>query len=162
MIVRAAQPTDHEAIDALLEAAFDGRAEAELVTQLRADGDAEIELVADDAGQVIGHLLFSPVRAPVRALALAPLAVLQARQHQGAGSLLVQAGHERARDAGWEAIFVVGDPAYYGRFGYDPALAAVFDSPYSGPHFMARPLATGAMPGGGTIRHAPAFSALEE
>ena len=162
MIVREAQPTDYPAVDALLEQAFGGRAEAELVRQLRGDGDAEIELVVELAGQVAGHVLFSALQAPMRALALAPLAVAPRQQRQGIGTKLVRAGHELARMAGWHTIFVVGDPGYYARFGYDPALAAPFDSPYAGPHFMALRLDPEVRLDGGTVRYAPAFQALEE
>jgi len=104
--------------------------------------------------------LFSPMQAPVRALALAPLAVARDRHSQGIGSALIEAGHEIAREEGWDAIFVLGDPAYYGRFGYDLALAAGFESSYAGPHFMALSLA-GALPTRqGSLAYAPAFAAL--
>ena len=161
MIIRAANGSDYRTIRALLDAAFAGSVEADLVERLRADGDAAIELVAEDEGRVVGHILFSPVQAPLRALALAPLGVDPVRQRRGVGSALVASGHDRAREQGWDAIFVLGDPAYYTRFGYSLEAAAKFASPYSGPHFMALPLS--ALPEvGGDVRHARAFSALEE
>ena len=132
MIVRPAEAGDHAAIRAVLLAAFPGTDEADLVEQLRADGDAPIELVGELDGRVVGHILFSPVKAPFRALALAPLAVAPDEQRGGIGSELIRAGHELARKQGWEAVFVLGDPAYYGRFGYDAELAAGFSSPYAG------------------------------
>ncbi len=162
VIVRPAQAPDHAAIDTLVEAAFAGRAEADLVQRLRADGDAAIELVAEQAGRVVGHVLFSPLQAPIRALALAPVSVLPELQRQGIGSALIRAAHELARQDGWDAIFVLGDPAYYRRFGYDPAAAEPFDSPYSGPHFMALPLKPALLPPSGKLRHAAAFQELDE
>lgn len=91
---------------------------------------------------------------------LAPLAVAPERQRQGIGAALVAAALAAAAGGGWRAVFVLGDPAYYRRFGFDAALAAGFDSPYAGPHLMARPLG-GPLPArGGPIRHAPAFAAI--
>ena len=98
----------------------------DLVDRLRADGDAAIALVAAEHGRIIGQILFSPVRAPFRALALAPVAVLPGRQRQGIGSALIESGLARATTAGWEGVFVVGEPAFYRRFGFEPELAAGF------------------------------------
>ena len=132
MNIRAAQPADYAGIREVLLAAFRGPDEAKLVDQLRADGDAAIELVADDGGSIVGYILFSPVEAPFKALALAPVAVVPDRHGQGIGSALIEAGHAIAREQGWDAIFVLGEPAYYRRFGYDPAQAARFGSSYAG------------------------------
>ena len=160
MIIRAAEATDHPAIRDVLLAAFPSPDEARLVEQLRADGDAVIELAAAIGNRIVGHILFSPVDAPIRALALAPVAVAPDRQRRGIGSALIDAGHELAREQDWQAIFVVGEPEYYRRFGYDAALAAGFAGPYSGPHFMALALG-GALPATtGEVRHARAFAAL--
>ena len=71
MNIRAAAPVDHSAIREVLLAAFRAPDEADLVEQLRADGDAAIEMVAEQDGLIVGHILFSPVQAPFRALALA-------------------------------------------------------------------------------------------
>jgi predicted GNAT family acetyltransferase len=76
------------------------------------------------------------MQAPFRALALAPVSVAPERQKAGIGSALVRSAVERARQAGWEAVFVLGDPAYYGRFGFDAHRAAGFSTPYAGEHFM--------------------------
>jgi putative acetyltransferase len=159
---RDVQPADFAAIRRLLIAAFGGEVEARLVEQLRADGDSEIELVAEELGRIVGHILFSLVAAPFRALALAPVAVLPDRQRGGIGSALIEAGHERAADKGWRGIFVLGEPDYYRRFGYSRALASGFSSPYAGEYFMALALG-GPLPAtGGEVRHARAFAAVEE
>ena len=160
MIIRAAEPRDYAAIRDILVAAFPGPDEAGLVERLRSDGDAAIERVADDAGRIVGHILFSLMKAPFRALALAPVAVAPDRHALGIGSALIAAGHELARQHGWDAIFVLGEPDYYCRFGYDVALAARFDSPYAGPYFMALPLACVLPTHDGQVTHAPAFAAL--
>ena len=160
MNIRPAEARDGPAIREVLLAAFPGPGEADLVDSLRSAGDCVIELVAEDDGAVVGHILFSPMRAPFRALALGPLAVAPHRHKQGIGSALVEAGHPIAREQGWDAVFLLGDPAYYQRFGYDVALAADFLSPYSGPHFMVLAL-RGALPvTSGDVHYAPAFAAL--
>lgn len=157
-MIRNACASDRDAIRALLLAAFSGRDEADLVERLRAHGDAAIELVWDESGTIAAHVLFSPMAAPFRALALAPLAVLPERQRQGIGTALARAGIERARAGGWDAVFVLGDAAYYPRFGFDAALAQLFPSPYSGPHWMALALGAAPLPPS-PVGHAPAFAA---
>ena len=161
MIVRDYAPEDSGAVRDILLAAFPTDSEARLVEQLRGAGDAAIELVAEGEERIAGHILLSPLQAPFRALALAPIAVAPDMQGRGIGSALISAAHERGRQHGWNAIFVLGEPHYYRRFGYDTALAAGFASPYAGPFFMAVAL-DGSLPSGeGEVRHAPAFAALE-
>jgi putative acetyltransferase len=159
-LIRPARSSDHPAIAELLDAAFAGTDEAGLVERLRAGGHDEIELVAEEQGQILGHILFSAMQAPFRALALAPLAVAPARQRQGTGAALVHAGHRLAREDGWQGIFVLGDPAYYRRFGYSPEAAKPFSSRYSGPAFMLLPLDPALPTPGGAVHHAAAFTAL--
>ncbi|HEX8653853.1 MAG TPA: N-acetyltransferase [Allosphingosinicella sp.] len=158
--IREERPGDRDGVRAVTEAAFGPGGETELVERLHADGDAEIALVAEEEGRIVGHVLFSRMAAKFRALGLGPVCVEPARQKSGIGSALIRAGLERARQEDWDAVFVLGDPAYYGRFGFTLAAAGPFRCVYSGPHFMALPLA-GEMPsGGGEIAYAPAFAAL--
>ena len=160
MNVRPAEDRDHPAIARLLAAAFRGDDEARLVERLRASGDVEIEVVAEDGDAIVGHILFSRMNAPMRALALAPVAVAPERQRQRIGSTLIGAGHRIARAQRWEAVFVLGDPAYYSRFGYSADAATGFSSPYSGPHFMLFALVEAMTAAPGAVRHAPAFAEL--
>jgi putative acetyltransferase len=136
VVVRDAQPGEAGAIRALHVAAFGGTAEADLVHALGACGTAELSLVALAAHAIVGHVLFSRLEAPLRALALAPLAVSAPRRNSGVGTALVREGLTRAAALGWEAVFVLGEPAYYGRLGFSRAAAAGFECPYAGPHFM--------------------------
>lgn len=160
MIVRDERPGDEAAIHALLREAFGGPDEADLVDALRAAGNATVSLVAAENGQVVGHVLLSPIAAAFPALALAPLAVGPDHRAHGIGGALVEAAIARAAAMGWRAIFVLGDPAWYGRFGFSVEAAAGFSSPYAGRHFMALPLG-GELPATtGPLRHAPAFAAL--
>ena len=160
MIIRDEEPADIEAIHALVAAAFGSAGEAGLVDQLRRDGDLAISLVAAEGSTLFGHIAFSRMVAPFPALGLAPLAVRPARQKQGIGAGLIAAGLSRAETAGWRAAFVLGDNAYYEKFGFDPALAAGFTCVYAGPHLMARAF-NGALPvTTGPVAYAPAFAAL--
>ena len=160
MTIRDEAPADRAGIRALVMAAFGGRQEADLVDRLRAEGDAEIALVAVDGARIVGHVLFSPMTAPFRALGLAPVSVLPDRQGRGIGASLIRAGLERAAPGGWQGVFVLGEPAYYRRFGFDPALASGFASPYAGPYLMALALG-GSLPAtAGKVDYAPAFGTL--
>lgn len=156
--VRPEQAGDIEAIDDVVFCAFGREDEARLVAQLRRDGDATISLVAVVGDAVIGHVLLSPMAAPFPALGLAPVSVAPKHQKQGVGAALVNAAIAQARQDEWSAIFVLGDPVYYGRFGFRADLAAGFSSPYAGPHFMVLPL-TDALPVvSGKVSYAAAFS----
>jgi putative acetyltransferase len=122
--IRAERAEDGDAIRAILLAAFGGEAEARLVDRLNASGKVACSLVAEEAGHVLGHVLFSRIEvghAGLPALALAPLAVMPAFQRLGIGSALVSAGLQQLRQGGHSRVVVLGDPAYYPRFGFLPA-----------------------------------------
>ena len=160
MNIRTEQPADILAIREVVTAAFGQPLEADLVDRLRADGDSVISLVAEEEGRVVGHIMFSRLTAPFRALGLAPVSVAPDRQRAGTGSRLIRAGLERAAREGWQAVFVLGDPAFYRRFGFDANQASGFSSPYAGPHLMVLALG-GALPAiTGEIAYAPAFAVL--
>ena len=144
-----------------MEAAFPTPAEARLVDRLRADGDAVISLVALDDDAIVGHVLFSRMNAPPRTLGLAPVAVSPERQRSGVGARLIGEGLALARSEGWETVVVLGDPAYYRRFGFDPALTRGVVSPYAGPHLMALGLTETAPRLTGRVDYAPAFADLD-
>ena len=148
---------------------FPAEDEARLVQRLCIDGDMVLTLVADDeeTGALAGMIAFSRMDVaiagkPIAAVALAPLAVEAAWRKQGVGEALVQAGIAQLADAGGVLAFVLGDPAYYGRFGFAAEWARGFASPYAGDYLMALPLQGGAMPCGvrGAATHAPASAAL--
>ena len=164
--VRPANPSDASAIRAVHVAAFPTGLEADLVEQLERDGDAVISLVAEEESGVVGHVLMSRMRAngsgrDLRALGLAPVAVLPARQRSGIGGALIVDALALAEQDGEEIVFVLGDPDYYGRFGFSAPAAAPFRSPYAGPHLMARWLNGGERPASGRADYAPAFAGLE-
>jgi len=160
MLVRNEQSEDRAAIRDVLIAAFPRPDEADLVDRLRSDGDSVFSLVAIEDDAIVGHILFSKLNAPLRALALAPVAVAQARQRCGIGSELIRAGLQQAARGGWQAVFVLGDAPFYSRFGFDVRLASAFKSRYAGPHFMVIGIGAALPVSTGEIEHAPAFQAL--
>lgn len=141
--IRPEAPGDAAAIDALLRAAFGGDWEAALVGRLRAADALPLALVAESpVGEVVGHVAFSPLpiatgAEPVAALALAPLAVRPDCQRRGVGTHLVTEALDRLRAAGAPLVVVLGDPAYYGRFGFRADAAAGIRCPYAGPALQA-------------------------
>ena len=157
--IRPEAAGDREAVSRLLLGAFPTSDEARLVERLRGDGDAALSLVAVEAEKVVGHVLFSRLRAPAAALALAPLAVRADRRRRGIGAQLVEEGLEKAKREGWRAVIVLGDPAYYSRFGFRPEAVRGMASPYAGPALMGLALAPDGLQGP-RIEHAPAFASL--
>jgi putative acetyltransferase len=103
--------------------AFGQELEGKIVDALRSNGAALLSLVASLNGQVVGHIMYSPVTVGdnARGVALGPMAVAPEFQRQGIGSELIQAGNRKLKDAGFPFIIVVGHADYYPRFGFRPA-----------------------------------------
>jgi putative acetyltransferase len=165
VIIRAAVPSDAASIRELLRAAFASDQEADLVDDLDCAGELLPSMVAEETRRIVGYLGFSRLwiahggqRLP--GVSLAPLAVVADRRRRGIGAALVEAGHVQLRSRGESIVFVLGDPAYYGRFGYVPQTAAAFDCVYAGPHFQALELNDKA-PRAGAIIYAAAFQRLQ-
>ena len=166
--IRNERPGDEAAIHAVVSQAFGRTAEADLLKSLRGNGRAVVSLVVDEEGQVLGQVVFSPVVIEAdagehAALGLAPLAVLPAFQRLGIGSALVSAGLARCRDLGHTRVVVLGDPAYYARFGFSPAADFGIRYPSDVPReaFMALELVPGALDGcAGVARYSPEFDNL--
>lgn len=135
--------------------AFGQETEAQLVRALLADPSAApcLSLLADVDGRPVAHVLFTAVTvgtAPVAAAILAPLAVLPEAQGQGVGTRLVEDALGRLVASGTALAFVLGDPGYYGRFGFQPAGRLGFAAPYPIPEahadaWMVRELRAGTI-----------------
>jgi putative acetyltransferase len=168
MRVRPETGDDAAAIEGVHLAAFPTCAEADLVRRLHEDFDSEISLVAEQGGAIVGHVMLSRMEVtgdgePIRALGLGPVGVLPGHQGAGIGGALIESALAVARTLGEELVFVLGEPAYYERFGFTAATARPFASPYAGPYFLALALRPGAAsPASGSASYAPAFSKLPE
>jgi putative acetyltransferase len=157
--IRGETALDRGAIRALHLCSFPTADEADLVERLRDEGDVVFSLVAEVADCLAGHVLFSRMTAPFPALGLAPVAVFPEWRGQGMAARLIEAGLAMA-GANWDAVFVLGEPAYYGRFGFEVAAAQGFQSPYAGPYFMVRALKSQLPAADGRVDYPKAFAAL--
>jgi len=160
---------DHEAIRHVNNLAFGQDTEARLVDSLREGGYVRLSLVAEQAGQGVGHILFSDLpiltkAGTVPALAVAPMAVLPEFQNQGIGSALVRNGLDECQQQGHKIVVVLGHPHFYPRFGFSPKLAAHLESPFSGKDsFMALELAAWALMGvTGQVQYPPPFDRMPQ
>ncbi len=126
IIIHPEEEQHAEEVYRVEEMAFRRAGEADLCVKLRERGAVTLSLVALDDGEVVGHVLFSPVTIrgdgePLAAVGMGPVAVLPERQQQGIGSRLIRAGLEEIRQLGHAVVVVLGGPRYYSRFGFEPA-----------------------------------------
>jgi putative acetyltransferase len=161
--IRPVRAGDFPALSRVVAAAFEREAEARLVAALQTAGNNAYELVAEREGRIVGHILFSPVTVERgddgRALGLAPLAVAPEVQGQGIGSALARAALSTLATGPYRAVVVLGDPAYYHRFGFRSASAFGLDSCYAaGDDFMAMALKPDGLAGyGGRVTYVAEF-----
>jgi len=165
--IRGERKEDFEGVRRVNEAAFGQPAEADLVDALRSGGAVTVSLVAEVKGQIVGHILFSPVTVQgaddLKAVGLGPMAVLPEHQRRGIGSLLIRKGLEYCRKAGIQAVVVLGHPDYYPRFGFRRAsswgLRCEFDAPDEA--FMALELIPNVLSGrSGVVNYHAAFKGI--
>ena len=167
MLIRAENENDQTAVYAVNVAAFEAPDEARLVNVLREQARPLVSLVAEKGGEVVGHIMFSPVslsgHADFKAMGLAPMAVAPEYQRQGIGTALVREGLEQCRLLGFAAVVVLGHPEYYPRFGFLPSSRFSIGCEYDVPEevFMAMELQSGALSEKtGRVEYHEAFSTL--
>lgn len=124
--IRRERPEDIAVIRTVNETAFDQSTEADIIDALRDVCPDVLSLLAESDGEIVGHILFSPVTIEGgsqsrQGMGLAPMAVTPDRQRQGIGSELVQAGLEILRKQGCPFVIVLGHPEFYPCFGFVPA-----------------------------------------
>lgn len=171
LIIRRETPDDTAATDALHDAAFgvpDGRSESverELLRGLRADGSVidELTFVAELDGEVVGHVVCSRGSlAGEPSVGLGPIGVRPDHQRQGIGAALMMAVVASAEQQAEPAVVLLGDPEYYGFFGFVPASGLGIASPgeWEDRYFQAKPLRAWHPQMAGDFRYAPAFDRL--
>ena len=160
IIIRKEKSFDHNWVVELTEKAFEtleisNHNEGKLVDKLRKAPTfvEELSLVAELNGQVVGHILFTPIvidngQQKFQSLVLAPVSVLPEFQKMGIGGQLILAGHQKAVELGFQSVILIGHPEYYPRFGYKPASTWGIKTHYELPSedvFMAVELTEGAL-----------------
>lgn len=136
VMIRPETSDDKDAIFAVNVAAFETDAEALLVDKLRESAKPYVSLVAEVGGEIIGHIMYTPVymvrslfgvtiktslkHTDLKIMGLAPLAVLPEHQNTGVGTALVKAGFEACIAIDYTACVVLGNPDYYKKFGFVP------------------------------------------
>jgi putative acetyltransferase len=154
MIIRDEVPVDIEAIRSVVTAAFDGArhasgSEAAIVDALRANGALTLSLVAVEDGAVVGHAAYSPVLIDGKDagwFGLGPIAVMDSVQRRGIGKALIESGIRRLTTMGAHGCVVLGEPAYYGRFGFESDANLRF--PGAPEQYFQRLLLNGRVPAG--------------
>jgi predicted N-acetyltransferase YhbS len=161
LIIRPEKPLEFQQIYDLVKVAFQTAQvsngdEQNFVDRLRAGGGyiPELALVAEQNGNIIGHIMLTKTFVAGAGknrelLLLAPLAVELQHRRSGVGSALVLESFGLAKLLGYTAVLVVGNPAYYGRFGFKPSASfgIVHDPPIPEPYVMACELVPDALSG---------------
>lgn len=154
--LRPEQPNDYEGITRVNDLSFQRKAEGKLVVELRKskDFDPNLSIIAESNGEIIGHILFTPVSIELKnrtahSLTLAPMSILPDFQKRSIGKLLVVFGLQAAKDAGHQSVVVLGHPSYYPKFGFKKASNWNIKSPFPAPDdaFMAIELMPGSLEG---------------
>jgi putative acetyltransferase len=118
-VIRTARASDHDAIVAVTDAAFEG---SEKALRIVREVDPEISLVWDESGAILGHTMLSRMEMGThRPFQLSPLSVMPGHQGLGIGSALTREALRRADEGGEALVLLLGDPAYYTRLGFEPA-----------------------------------------
>ncbi|WP_217602205.1 GNAT family N-acetyltransferase [Chitinophaga sp. GbtcB8] len=120
------EPSDIGAIDQVTKAAFASAAyssgtESFIIKALRANGQLTVSLVAEEEGVLIGHIAISPVTISSGSegwFGLGPVSVMPSKQGSGVGSGLTRAAIDALRKLHAAGCVVLGEPSYYGRFGF--------------------------------------------
>nr|WP_279010272.1 N-acetyltransferase [Aeromonas jandaei] len=163
IIIRPETGADHDVIEAVTVAAFlnaphTDHNEQLIVRALRQAGALSLSLVAELEGQVVGHLCFSPVTisdGSERWYGLGPISVSPELHGKGIGSHLMEAGLAELKRNGAAGCVVLGDPGFYGRFGFGQNLALVLRGvPIE--CFMA--MSFGVASARGEVNYHPAFN----
>lgn len=119
--IRKSASSDVAAIEKLYRGAFPDEDLLPVVSDLLKQAKIVLSLVGVADNALLGHVIFTRCTiagSPDPVSLLGPLAVIPARQRQGVGSALVKAGLRELEKAGMARVFVLGDPVYYGRFGF--------------------------------------------
>ena len=124
--IRPEVEADYERVHAITEAAFapmpfSNVSEPRVIRTLREDSDVTLALVAQMDSRPVGHIMFSPIKVTDGGdgwIALGPVSVDPDHQKQGVGHALIVEGLKRIERTGAPGCILIGNPAYYSRFGF--------------------------------------------
>lgn len=163
MIIRDEKAEDFLPVYRVNSLAFEREDEARLVEKLRKN-ESYFSLVAEIDNRIVGHISFTTVTVDdekTTFAGLAPLTVLPEFQNQGIGIKLTNEGLKTCAEKGFTAVFVLGHPTYYPRFGFETAKLKGFSCEYPSPDeaFMVLELEKDALKGKkGLVKYCPEFS----
>jgi putative acetyltransferase len=163
-LIRAEQPADIEAIAQVTELAFQTLAisqhtEQFIIRELRRNGALSISLVAELDGRVVGHIAFSKATLSDGSqnwYMLGPVSVTPELHRQGIGSALINTGLDKLKALKAQGCVLVGDPAYYIRFGFRSDPRCTMDGV---PQEVVQILPLGKRVPKGSVTHHEAFNA---
>ena len=132
MFIRPEKNQDIDAIRELNDEAFGGSDESRIIQQLRNSGMLSLSLVAFSENKVVGHIAFSPIQLDStqgknKFMGLAPMSVSPDHQRRGIGSQLVKEALRILKEGGVSAVFVLGHPDYYPKFGFKTGFFKLWD-----------------------------------
>jgi putative acetyltransferase len=164
--IREEQPGDETAIRNVNEQAFGSPAEADLVDKLRERDAFVLSMIAIEDDTVVAHILFTEAiiddpDASIKAIGLAPMAVLPQYQRKKIGSQLLDAALDKCKHLDHDAVIVLGYPEYYPKFGFTTAKSQGIQCEFDVPDdvFMVLELKEDALAGWtGTIKYQPEFN----
>jgi predicted N-acetyltransferase YhbS len=144
--IRPEKSEDYLKVTEVNSLAFEREDEAKLIERIRTSDryKSELSLVAELDNKIVGHLMFSYIdlvdESATKVLALAPVAILPEYQKQGIGSLLIKTGLGIAGKTQAPMVIVLGNPNFYNRFGFSPAINYGIRSPFDVPdeYFMVK------------------------
>lgn len=162
--IRSERRGDEAVIAEITREAFQDRdyssgTEHFIIDALRRKGALTISLVAELDGAVIGHIAFSPVEISDCSkdwYGLGPIAVKPELQRHGIGQALVRSGLAELRKLRAQGCVLVGDPGFYGRFGFQRNEGIILDG---APQEYFLSLALGAESASGRVMYHHAFEA---
>lgn len=124
--IRNEKADDYDGVAGINDLAFGQPIEGEIIEKIRDACEEILSLVAQKDGDIVGHILFSPVligndEKDIKAMGLGPMAVLPEYQQQGIGTQLVNEGIKILKNLNYHLLIVLGHPDYYPRFGFEKA-----------------------------------------
>ena len=169
LVIRSEEPADVARVREVYRAAFPEGREADVVEQLRSSGRGYAGFVAEIDGKIAGHVVLTQVDLATRrgedsrGIGLAPLAVAPEFRSRGVGSALVAKTIDEAKRRGEDFVVVLGDPAYYMRFGFRRGAPTLrWRSESYDPYFMVYPIREDVLAElEAMVQYHPAIEALE-